>query len=419
MSNLQYQFLYLFQLLLYSIFWLPLLNRRQNFLLRAVGCVSVLCGAIFLWSKAEQLLTVSNWITFSFPYAALLGLFGLSLHFCFDEQTDVILLFVLLPSTTEVCASALSDISFFLLRGEKSYFVLYECFSILFMCAACAFLKRFYASTYFYDTDTFRIINRLGYGVVLCVFFLNGFTREIADRFARLALIPAYRFLMSIFVFFLIFALLSLGKTRYQKNMTDALLKKQEQQYALARDLTELVSIKYHDIKHLGGSEQSQQLLQESSKGLDLYECVINCGNAALNAVLTEKSIACKKHQINFTIMADGALLDFMEQIDLYSLFGNLLDNAIDCLKQLPVEERQLKLRVTGIGAMVSVLCENACHDQLEFEDGLPKTNKTDKYNHGFGTKSVAHICKKYHAKFQMSCADEVFTTKILFPQNP
>lgn len=232
----------------------------------------------------------------------------------------------------------------------------------------------------------------------------------------RYVLVAGYRFLMSAFVYFLIFSLLTVGRIRYQKNMTDVLLRNQAQQYALSRNLTELVNIKYHDMKHMKESGAGHDFLEQDRQGLDYYECIVNCGNAALDTVLTEKSIVCKQNHVDFTMMVDGALLDFMEPVDIYALFGNMLDNAIQCLTELPVEERHLKLRVTALGSMVSILCENVCHNILRFEEGLPQTSQEDVQNHGFGTKSIARICEKHGARFRMTCDEDLFVLKILIP---
>lgn len=44
----------------------------------------------------------------------------------------------------------------------------------------------------------------------------------------------------------------------------------------------------------------------------------------------TEKSLLCERHKIRFTYMIDGEQLDFMDPVDIASLFGNALDNAIE-----------------------------------------------------------------------------------------
>lgn len=46
--------------------------------------------------------------------------------------------------------------------------------------------------------------------------------------------------------------------------------------------------------------------------------------------IYTEKSLLCERHKIRFTYMIDGEQLDFMDPVDIASLFGNALDNAIE-----------------------------------------------------------------------------------------
>lgn len=40
--------------------------------------------------------------------------------------------------------------------------------------------------------------------------------------------------------------------------------------------------------------------------------------------------------------MADGKALDFIDTLDLYSIFGNIIDNAIESVVQLKDEEQRI-----------------------------------------------------------------------------
>ena len=416
MTDLGHHFSYLVQVLVLAVFWVGRLKRRPYFVGRVILCGAALCGAVVLVSYLQSLFPVNNWLVFSFPYFVILVLFGIGLWLCFDASVDVILLTLLLPSTAQLCASAIGNVIYYLAELEGDWFYFQDVVSVAIMCGVSAVLKKLFDKIYFYDANTYKVIDAVCCCLVLCIFCLNGFTPEVTYRFTRYVIIPGYRFLMSAFVFFLIFSLLAVGRMRYQNSLTEVLLKKEEQQYALARELTELVSMKYHDIKHMERSGLTQEFLAQDSERLALFDCVVNCGNSALNTVLTERSIVCKNNRINFTMMVDGALLDCMQPVDIYALFGNALDNAVNCLVELPEEERQLRLRVAKTGSMVGIICENVCHDKLTFENGLPQTKQADAYNHGFGMKSIASICKKYHAEFRVSCNGELFTLKILIP---
>ena len=43
--------------------------------------------------------------------------------------------------------------------------------------------------------------------------------------------------------------------------------------------------------------------------------------------------------------MADGKLISFMKDEDVYSLFYNLLDNAVEALLEAPEDKRTMGLR--------------------------------------------------------------------------
>lgn len=419
MTNLWYHFSYFIQVLIFSVFWVYRLKRRNYFVLRLIGCIVVSCGLVVLVSYIESLigsLLPENRIVFSMPYIIMMALFGVSYGICFDISIDRILFVLLLPTTAQLCSSALGNIIFFLTEFARDKFYLCDIISTAIICIACSGLVKLYNKINFYDKGIYKFAIISSYCIVVCIFVLNGFTSEIEDFFTRYIVVAGYRFLMSVFVFFLVFSLLGLGSMRYQKSLTEVLLKKEEQQHALASELTELINIKYHDIKHMEKSGTAQEFVRQDEKLLDLYGCMIDCGNPALNTVLTEKNIICKGNGIDFTVMADGGLLSFMQPTDIYSLFGNALDNAIECLKTLPEEERHVKLQIKNIGDMVNILCENACHTKLKFENGLPRTTNGDTYNHGFGTKSIASVCKKYKAEFRMATDGALFTLNVLMP---
>ena len=63
------------------------------------------------------------------------------------------------------------------------------------------------------------------------------------------------------------------------------------------------------------------------------YEAQNKTGNPVLDTVLTSKSLYCQKHGITLTCVADGTRLGFMSVMDICTIFGNALDNAIRAAK--------------------------------------------------------------------------------------
>lgn len=413
-TDLRYHYSYLLQVLVLSLFWVVRLKRRRYFPLRVAGCFAGLFGITAGVAYIEAAVPFSNWATFNLPYMIIMALFGVAFCVCFDIPASRGMLILLLPTTAQLCVSS---ISVFLSRNLAIEWYWRDIIGTAVMCVVSFFLSRVYKEVYFHDARINRVALISSYCIVLCVLVLNGFGQDIEDDIARYVLAPGYRFLMSAFVFFLIFSLLTLSRTRYEKSITEVLMKKEEDRHALTRELTELINIKYHDIKHMESSGAKRELVESDQKLLDLYGLLIDCGNGALNTVLTEKNAVCQNNDIDFTVMADGKLLDFMQPADIYSLFGNALDNAVECQLELPKEERHIRLTVKAVQDMVSIVCENTCHAKLKFDNGLPRTTKGDNGYHGFGTKSIAAVCKKFGASFRMSCDGESFTLEILIPK--
>lgn len=103
--------------------------------------------------------------------------------------------------------------------------------------------------------------------------------------------------------------------------------------------------------------------------------------------------------------------------MDIYSLFGNALDNAIECEKKLGKEKRFISLKLAGKDDMISLRIENYCLT-IDMKDGLPVTSKSDKEFHGFGLKSISYIVKKYGGIMKIEFKDNVFALNIIFSKD-
>lgn len=112
---------------------------------------------------------------------------------------------------------------------------------------------------------------------------------------------------------------------------------------------------------------------------MDIYDADPYSQTPALDVVLAGKMLTCNSLGINITCMADGRRLDFMEDCDVYALFGNILDNAIEAVGQVEAPELHvITLTVDTKDDFLIIECENYFSGKLVFDDGLPLTTKTD-----------------------------------------
>ena len=200
----------------------------------------------------------------------------------------------------------------------------------------------------------------------------------------------------------------------------NSLRAQEERQYAVSRENIELINQKVHDLKHqireIGSSGSvNSSTLKEMEEIISIYDSTVKTGNKAVDVILNEKSLLCNKADIKLTCVVDGKQFSFMSESDIYSLFGNILDNAIEAANCLEKDRRVIGVTAKRTHDFLTVNAHNYYDGNLVFADGLPVTTKKDKLYHGFGMKSVRMICEKYGGNLSVGCKDGIFTLKILF----
>lgn len=194
-----------------------------------------------------------------------------------------------------------------------------------------------------------------------------------------------------------------------------------ERQYHISKDTIDLINVKCHDMKYKldaltaqGG--MSPEAVKELRDSISIYDCKTETGNQLLNVLITEKSLYCEQNGINLSCMIDGEKLEFMEAGDLYCLFGNLIDNALEAVNEIEEKERRIiNLMVKAKDGILLVQEENYFNGSRTFEDGLPMTTKEDKNSHGFGMRSLRMIVKKYGGEITATAKDGIFHLNVIF----
>lgn len=213
----------------------------------------------------------------------------------------------------------------------------------------------------------------------------------------------------------------ALENRRAENIFLERMLEKEKRQYEITKTSMDLINMKAHDLKHQITRIRSMKNAQDDE--LDKIENVINqyemssmTGNRTLDVILAEKTMLCRKHNIQMTIMADGKALEFMSTADIAALFGNALDNAIECEYTIEDKEKRcITLDIHKKGNMLIIRLENYCQNELKADTNFPETSKKDKYNHGFGLKSIHYIAEKYDGVVKIGVKNNIFILSILF----
>lgn len=213
-------------------------------------------------------------------------------------------------------------------------------------------------------------------------------------------------------------------KMRRENNAMNAILQRQYDQYRLSLDNFELLRREFHDIKQYmiairaeSDTDKKEQYLEEIENAINAQESMIYTGNRVLDVVLATKSAYCLQRNITFNCMADGKLLNFIHVKDICSIFGNALDNAIECVQNISdLENHLIVLNVNRKSQFLLIQCENYSENQLVFKQNLPLTTKADKAHHGYGLKSIQASVQKYGGTMTLHSDNNWFTLQILIP---
>lgn len=233
-----------------------------------------------------------------------------------------------------------------------------------------------------------------------------------------------YGIFSSILLLIIQYGMLDLTEALREKNIMYDMMRNMEIQYQNLKENIELLNEKYHDFKYVllesakeNEKENNEEYINKSLQLIEDYQNMFQTGCEAMDVLLTEKSTICRKNNIILTCFIDGKLLSYMKSEDVYILFGNAMDNAIEALLKLQEDaQKTIFLEVKRKNNFITINMENPCGDGISFEKGIPITSKKDTMFHGIGTKSMNYIVKKYGGNMVMKCVNNIFMVQCIIP---
>lgn len=266
---------------------------------------------------------------------------------------------------------------------------------------------------------------------VLSTVFMIGFAALMFSVYnvLNLSKIPHILIFFSLTIFILIFLIVFLYSKntmflREQEQKDKMQIAQLQQQFAYYQEKLkdeEKVRSVYHDMKnHLLvlqrqiNSPETAEMVEKLQSQVAMYEDYEHTGNDILDIILKEKSETAREKHIALSVTADLNGVDFIEPLDVSTIFGNGLDNAIEASEKLPEEQRAIIVKAGRVQNFFSVLIENSCLQNREYTK--QRTTKSDDFLHGFGISNMRKAAEKYDGQLTIKCENEKFTLKILIP---
>lgn len=259
--------------------------------------------------------------------------------------------------------------------------------------------------------------------IAFVISFLAAFSILNLGKAADLTLFISSGILSAIFMIIFVYTknLLYLREQEQRDKVQIAQLQQQYDYYQDKLKDEERIRSIYHDMKnHLlvlegtQATDETRKMAQELRSQIADYENYIHTGNDFLDIIIRDKAEKAREKHIDFSAFIDFGGIDFIELLDISTLFGNGIDNAIEASEKLPEEQRVILVKAGKVQDFVSILIENNCVPE-EPKNGR-RTAKPDKFLHGFGISNMKKAAEKYDGTCTTAQKNGKFTLKILIP---
>lgn len=440
-----YRPIFMLQLLVAEYLFTFRLRRRKAFVWRAIGSAAVCFGLSFAFPVGEYSFNAAYC---SFMFLSLFAVSVGALLFTFEERFSDILFCALAGYTVQHISQEMYEILSLCINpaggnildfygsGEIDFESLSQNWGMLmihvltYLVTYC--LIYFLANLLFASKiQKYNILSRKTKLIVVLVAFILlvdvVFSAIITymvpqqDNFVVLLLLHIYNIACGILTIVLLFEWPRRKYIEREYALTCNLLQRADEKFNTSKETVEQINIKCHDMKHqlrqlAEKSNMTGSALAEMENLINIYDATYQTANEAFNIILMEKSLLCQKSHITLSCIADGSLLSFMSDADVYALFGNLLDNAIEAVTPLDESKRSIGMSVKALRRFLMINAYNNYEGRIECKGGLPATTKKDRENHGYGLKSMKRIVEKYGGEMTVSAEGGVFDVNIVFP---
>ena len=350
------------------------LPRRGNNGLASALVVAVYFAVLILLNSNPLSITIDESFSIQFVTFSLFLAVCVGLVLCRHEVTLPTALFCAAAGyTTQNLASGLDGLVKLLAltwHGIPEYdmrlwipsFVL--CTTIVYVPVYLLFVRRVRAMAL--DRTEHRSMLGIIFLVVLEVILFDVMNKMLPGFGTPLPVVVCLRIIHGTTCAFVLYAqyqMLFGRRMQLDKAATELLLDERGRQYEISREAIASVNRRVHDIRHqvarqLDAAQVDRTTLAEVVRAVDVYDSALNTGNEALDTVLMEKGMACKRESIGLTCIADGTALTNLSPADAYALVSELLDVAMAAVGAQNEERRTISLVIRSVSDMASVHVE-------------------------------------------------------------
>mgnify|MGYP005755487585 CR=1 FL=1 len=195
-------------------------------------------------------------------------------------------------------------------------------------------------------------------------------------------------------------------------------LKDEQRVRGIYHDMKNHLLVLQAQLKEIGNTgdqekkQETEEMITKIRNQISDYEDYVQTGNAFLDVILRDKLKKAKEESIDFHTEIDFSKGNFIDALDISTIFGNALDNAIEACEKVPEEERFITMKAGERNHFLVIHIENSAVK----EEAEKKTTKEDTFLHGFGLKNIQRAAEKYGGQCKRNYQSGVYMLSILIP---
>lgn len=201
-----------------------------------------------------------------------------------------------------------------------------------------------------------------------------------------------------------------------QKSYYEAMLSKEEDTRRFRHDVVNhLICIR--ELLAKGEGESAAAYIEEMQGDIiKIQQKCYSVGNTIIDAFL---NYYIQMLEEDVEVKISGCLTKeiSMSDLELCTVFSNLIKNSVEELKKPGQEKKYLEVKVNSGQQAFQIEVSNSISKQSkEIREDLPRTTKKDKKNHGIGLRNVKETVEKNHGTFQWKQEKSGFKTVVTLP---
>lgn len=194
-----------------------------------------------------------------------------------------------------------------------------------------------------------------------------------------------------------------------QANLKLKYYKKLDANYQKSLQTLHDVDKHINTLEHLYKSndfERANRYLESINKLISGFILIPYTTNTVLNIILNEKQVEAQKKDIIFKCSIDNIDFDFMDDIDITTIFSNLIDNAITASATC----KALKQIILNVSSHNNFVVINIKNNYTQIIQNEPFSEK----HYGIGLYNVENSLKKYEGSLKITCSKNDFECNVV-----